>query len=542
VSDMKKAALAYAKLGWPVLPIYPIREGKCACKKGKGCHSPGKHPLTAPNGKKLATKGVASATTDPKKIEHFWSVYEDANIGVRCSEFFALDVDDLDALIDLQEEIGDLPDTVEQQTGGGGTHILFRHPETGPLGNCEGDLPHGINVRGEHGYILVAPSTHISGNEYTWEVSSHPLEVEVAEPPAALVKMIGADKSKGAEVVFEGKISHKVDIEEYAIHPSIKTLIKTVPNEGEDRSAMDQKAIVAMVDVGMSNLEIQSIFQTYAIGTHGKYADKGEHADRYLARSIARARAYLGNKSKVQSHTTPGKLITLQEAETERKILAEEYIRGYHDALAQQMDLLSMYPQYLPLKPSTVDLYSLGICTDYSCHTSDDTGVALVVPYQGKDGEIANIDYTVSVKGRPDHTREWQTNELPLFTTKLSEIDEDENDKLLIADDWDIALYLYLNYASYLPGYEIIALPDRSRFARSSGGSLRPLKQLVADRGEVALFWHPGRKAQAAWLAQQLRGKPVRWTSLPGGPRDMVRIYGLNGERFKRYVDYASEV
>ena len=40
------AALRYAGLGWPVLPLHSIRGGSCTCSRGAKCDSPGKHPRT----------------------------------------------------------------------------------------------------------------------------------------------------------------------------------------------------------------------------------------------------------------------------------------------------------------------------------------------------------------------------------------------------------------------------------------------------------------------------------------------------------------
>ncbi len=56
------AALAYARRGWPVLPVHSAEDGgRCTCEKGRECDSPGKHPRTR--------HGVKDATTDEGQIK-----------------------------------------------------------------------------------------------------------------------------------------------------------------------------------------------------------------------------------------------------------------------------------------------------------------------------------------------------------------------------------------------------------------------------------------------------------------------------------------
>jgi len=69
-------ALNYASRGWPVLPVWPIKDGLCSCGIAN-CEHPGKHPLG-----KLAPNGRNSATTDPVIIRRWWTKNPDANIGI----------------------------------------------------------------------------------------------------------------------------------------------------------------------------------------------------------------------------------------------------------------------------------------------------------------------------------------------------------------------------------------------------------------------------------------------------------------------------
>src|SRR5262249_22948341 len=73
--DLLTAALQYAALGLPVVPVHSINgDGWCSCRDGKSCARPGKHPRTQ--------NGIYDATCDPTEIESFWARWPDANIGI----------------------------------------------------------------------------------------------------------------------------------------------------------------------------------------------------------------------------------------------------------------------------------------------------------------------------------------------------------------------------------------------------------------------------------------------------------------------------
>lgn len=158
------AALEYAKRGYPVFPLHSIVNGRCSCGR-RVCHSPGKHPRT--------TSGYKEATTDEVTIRLWWSQSPSANIGMPTGQTTGTVVLDEDpdkggneAIAQLEREYGPFPVTATAKTGGGGRHFIFAHPGH-EIRNRTGIMP-GLDVRGDGGYIVIAPSIHMSGRRYEW--------------------------------------------------------------------------------------------------------------------------------------------------------------------------------------------------------------------------------------------------------------------------------------------------------------------------------------------------------------------------------------
>jgi hypothetical protein len=170
VRDFRDAALAYADLGWHVLPLGPRA----------------KVPLG-----RLVPNGLHDATADLAQVLRWWTAHPAANVGIACgaSGLVVLDVDPRnggdDALADLESELGELPPTVENHSGGGGVHLLFRHPGDSLVGQAA----EGVDVK-DRGYIVAPPSIHPSGQPYVWSVDGHPGDVALAElPPPWLARL-----------------------------------------------------------------------------------------------------------------------------------------------------------------------------------------------------------------------------------------------------------------------------------------------------------------------------------------------------------------
>ncbi len=181
-------ALAYARSDWPVLPLHAPADGApCDCGR-PDCSSPGKHPRTE--------HGLKDASTDPEIIRAWWATWPAANVGIRtggAARLVVLDVDGPEGEESLRKllEGRELPATKTARTGGGGRHLLFRAPAGVEIGNAVRLLGlEGLDVRGEGGYIVAAPSRHVSGGLYEWLRGDDGNYPPRAELPAWLVDLL----------------------------------------------------------------------------------------------------------------------------------------------------------------------------------------------------------------------------------------------------------------------------------------------------------------------------------------------------------------
>jgi putative DNA primase/helicase len=66
----------------------------------------------------------------------------------------------------LVDRHGRVPRTPVQVTGSGGLHLIFAWPAEGGIRNSAGKVGPGVDVRGDGGFIVLAPSLHKSGRRY----------------------------------------------------------------------------------------------------------------------------------------------------------------------------------------------------------------------------------------------------------------------------------------------------------------------------------------------------------------------------------------
>jgi hypothetical protein len=153
------AALHYAALGWPVVPLHtPRANGSCSCRRGAACTHSGKHPRYHPHD---LPHGLHNATTDGDLLRYWWRRWPQANIGVATGAKSSLLVVDVDG-----SAVYDLPSTARVQSGNG-QHFYYQHPAQ-PLCSRIRLLPE-LDIRGERALIVAPPSRHAKGCYYRWQ-------------------------------------------------------------------------------------------------------------------------------------------------------------------------------------------------------------------------------------------------------------------------------------------------------------------------------------------------------------------------------------
>ena len=173
-------AIAYARRGWPVFPIWwPVDIGQCACPEGSSCSSIGKHPLVP--------GGHLAATSEFGQVKAWWKCWPNASIAIATGPAAGFTVLDIDpdhggqtTFSRMIKKFGRPDPTLVSLTGGGGRHVLWRWA---PEHRCSQNVRPGIDVRSSGGYILAPPSMHASGVRYQWHEQGHPRRVRVGVAP-----------------------------------------------------------------------------------------------------------------------------------------------------------------------------------------------------------------------------------------------------------------------------------------------------------------------------------------------------------------------
>lgn len=217
-SSVLEIALWWADAGVPVFP----------CKGNKA-------PLTE--------NGHNDATTDPAKVKSLFEFFGDKAelVGGRMgkeSGLFAVDLDTykpgVEAYAKGLQDNGSLPPTRTHRTKSGGLHMIY---EASDQPNCK---PHsGVDVKGEGGYIILAPSPG-------YEVLSE----GVKKAPGSLLaelKAARAARNLSSNDALEANILRGDDF-----HESITQLAARYAKQGKSQSAI-QSEIMRIMDASVAS-------------------------------------------------------------------------------------------------------------------------------------------------------------------------------------------------------------------------------------------------------------------------------------------------
>ena len=190
-TEMVNAATSYAMQGWHVIPV--------------GGGTDRKLPLIK--------NWTQEASTDADTIDGWWAEYPDANIGIATgpkSGFWVVDVDmknGVDGLRSLQDRFGedfefDGKQYIVGQTATGGFQFLLQWDPALPVRNGQALLP-GVDIRGDGGQIVVAPSTRvIAGREVAYQWNDRWLPISpITNWARALVTALPSREARRLDVV-----------------------------------------------------------------------------------------------------------------------------------------------------------------------------------------------------------------------------------------------------------------------------------------------------------------------------------------------------
>lgn len=179
-ADTLTWALWWAGQGWLVFPLCsPDMEEHT--HRGVVCTKDiGKAPLVG--------RGKDDGSANAEQIKRWWLKWPDANIGGRPpKDHFVVDIDG-------ETDVA-FPPTWEHTTGKG-RHLLYRQNITKPMNQHSKLWPNVDTRTHEKGYVVLPPSTHVSGAVYTLKVQGYPLVFPaelIPERKRATTKATGAD-------------------------------------------------------------------------------------------------------------------------------------------------------------------------------------------------------------------------------------------------------------------------------------------------------------------------------------------------------------
>jgi putative DNA primase/helicase len=187
-NKLKKAALEYYDKGFSVIPLQT------------------RNKIPIPNG----WQKYCTIRATREEVEKWWNSMPNANIGIACGPangrfLFVIDQDVLkdkdkkvvlssDGSIKQRGDISGCPPTVSQTSGSGGKQMFYWAPVGYEVRNYTAIRPL-VDVRGVGGQVVVPPSIHPNGNEYTWNTDDLD-QATILEFPRELLDKFLEDREK----------------------------------------------------------------------------------------------------------------------------------------------------------------------------------------------------------------------------------------------------------------------------------------------------------------------------------------------------------
>lgn len=199
-NQLMKSAVSYARKGLSVVPM---------------------------QGKKPMMKFADMKPMTEEEIIEFWSEYPSANIAIRTTSFFVIDVDVHSGAKGIQsfKSIGHdewFKDTLVQRTASGGYHYFFMKP-SGLNITQSINFMDGIDIKAHvNNYVLMAPS-QINGNYYEF-LNHKPIQTPCDE----LVRFIQSRQKPIYQMADFGKLN----TEKTATTELFETIVNGLGDEG----------------------------------------------------------------------------------------------------------------------------------------------------------------------------------------------------------------------------------------------------------------------------------------------------------------------
>jgi hypothetical protein len=211
----------------------------------------GKKPLTG--------NGFKDATTDPDQLQAWRATWPEANIGLPVPDgVVVFDIDPRHS--GTLETLGSSPETAMARTGGDGWHIWSVLPDNADIRGKSG--LEGVDIRKAGNYLVVAPSVHESGQQYTWERS--PFEHRPAPIPSSLLQRIAKP----------GREMRTITVVQQARTDSwLAKAVSRVENEGEPRNDTGFWLACQLRDDGIDEDDAELVILDY----RAQVADFGDH-------------------------------------------------------------------------------------------------------------------------------------------------------------------------------------------------------------------------------------------------------------------------